>query len=134
MTKLRELIHQERFYVDTMTNMKQFMERFDADRDKHQLEGWKQRIETVYKEFQINRLSLELLFEDTNEETSVEEQRDAEKSNRVVRQKFEHDYICAYSFLTTKIRELTALPRSSTQTVAAAGAPNPLSHESNSLK
>lgn len=125
MSKLRELTHQERFYMDTMANLKQFMERFDPARDKNQLEGWKQRIETVNKDFQSNRLSLELLFEETNEDSSADTKREAEKLNRHIRQKFEHDYIVGYGFLTTKISELNAPPQSSTQLVAAMSATNP---------
>ncbi|XP_055633586.1 uncharacterized protein LOC129773936 [Toxorhynchites rutilus septentrionalis] len=105
-----------------MANLKQFMDRVDADRDINQLEGWKQRIETVYREFQSNRLELEFLFDDTKGDATDEK---TESSNRLIRQNFELDYVRAYGFLTTKIRELNTGLQHVSQAVAVVNAPNP---------
>ncbi|XP_055633148.1 uncharacterized protein LOC129773560 [Toxorhynchites rutilus septentrionalis] len=83
-----------------MANLKQFMDR----------------------EFQSNRLQLELLFDDTKENATDEE---TESSNRLIRQNFELDYVRAYGFLTTKIRELNAGSQHVSQAVAVVNAPNP---------
>lgn len=112
-SKMRELSRQEHFHLDTLANLNQFMDRFSEDRDKNQLEGWKQRIETVYREFQSNRLKIELLIDQANEASSdgavgSATNEEIENNNRIVRQKFENDFIVAYGFLTTKIRELNS--------------------------
>lgn len=124
MSNLRALSRQERFYLDTMANLKQYVENYDIDRDRNQLEGWKQRVETLYRDFQTNRLQIELLTlekasDDTDDETKSEE------VNRIIRQQFENDYICAYSFLTAELRKSNVMLHSIEQSIASVSSSPP---------
>ncbi|XP_062535225.1 uncharacterized protein LOC134204419 [Armigeres subalbatus] len=84
---LRTLSRQERFHLDTMTNIKRFVENFNVERDVGQLEGWKQRAEVLYADFQANRLQIELFGEDTDKkDTDEEDAKIAEEANRLIRQ------------------------------------------------
>lgn len=84
------------------------MEHFDAERDRGQLEGWKQRAEALYNDFQANRLKIEVYGDDAEQtETDEEGVRLAEEANRLIRQGFENDYVRVHSFLTREIRKLT---------------------------
>ncbi|XP_062557878.1 uncharacterized protein LOC134222731 [Armigeres subalbatus] len=105
---LRTLSRQERFYLDTMTNIKRFVENFNVERDVGQLEGWKQRAEVLYADFQANRLQIELFGEDTDKkDTDEEDAKIAEEANRLIRQGFENDFVRVHSFLTSEYRKST---------------------------
>lgn len=106
---LRTLSRQERFYLDTMTNLKHFVENFTAERDRGQLEGWKQRAEALYSDFQANRLKIELYGDESDRlETDEEGMRVTEEANRVIRQGFENDFVRVHSFLTRELRKFSA--------------------------
>ncbi|XP_062713268.1 uncharacterized protein LOC134290212 [Aedes albopictus] len=106
---LRTLSRQERFYLDTMTNLKHFVENFTAERDRGQLEGWKQRAEALYSDFQANRLKIELYGDESDRlETDEEGMRVSEEANRVIRQGFENDFVRVHSFLTRELRKFSA--------------------------
>ncbi|XP_065074715.1 uncharacterized protein LOC135698599 [Ochlerotatus camptorhynchus] len=111
---LRTLCHQERFYLDTLANAKQFVSGYDAEQHRGQLAGWKQRIDGLDEKFHANRLAIELSFDDEDEDEQEEDEvkvaeKEAEKaaaqeSNRLIRQKFELDYVLVYSFLANEIK------------------------------
>ncbi|XP_055615770.1 uncharacterized protein LOC129761939 [Toxorhynchites rutilus septentrionalis] len=107
---LRELTRQEHFYLDTMENLKDFMENFEADRDSEQLEGWKQQAETLYTKFQANRLKIEMCIDVADR--SEKDVKDAEttsvveETNRLARRAFEKDYVRVVSFLKREIKRL----------------------------
>lgn len=102
---LRELSRQERFYIDTMANMKQFVVNYAPDRDRGQLEGWKQRAETLYNDFQANRLKIEMCDDVEGQSDEDDEAIKAtEKANRVIRQAFENDYVRVFSFLARELQ------------------------------
>lgn len=65
---LRELHRMERFYTNTLANAKQFMTDYDSEQHSGQLEGWKQRIDGLFQKFEANRLAIELLEEDHDDE------------------------------------------------------------------
>ncbi|XP_055615339.1 uncharacterized protein LOC129761628 [Toxorhynchites rutilus septentrionalis] len=121
MSNLRALSRQERFYLDTMTNLKQYIENYNSNRDKNQLEGWKQRVETLYHDFQTNRLQIEVSSsekadDDSEDETFIK----SEEVNHNIRQQFENDYIYAYSFLATELRKTNVMPNSVDQSIVSA--------------
>lgn len=103
---LREYYRLERFYTNTLANAKQFMDGYDSEQHSGQLEGWKQRIEGLFKDFQTNRLAIEVL-EDVEDDGSIrggarddDEQDAVDEKHRLIHQKFELDYVLISSFLT----------------------------------
>ncbi|KAL1395578.1 hypothetical protein pipiens_011146, partial [Culex pipiens pipiens] len=107
---LRALFHQERFYLDTLTNAKQFVEGYKEAQHSGQLAGWKQRIDGLDDKFHANRLAIELSLDDDEdksksdkvtakpEDAAAQANEDADKdaaeeSNRLIRKKFELDYV-----------------------------------------
>lgn len=118
--QLRKLSRQEHFYQDTLKNLKNFVERYDAERDKGMLAGWMRRIEMLFDNFQSNRLEIELMCDEVvkGEDEKEENKNETEKKHRSVRQEFEQDYVYVYGFLTTELRKLNEDAQSSTQSVS----------------
>ncbi|XP_058448823.1 uncharacterized protein LOC131428798 [Malaya genurostris] len=100
---LRALCKQERFYLDTMQNLLDFVQNYNLIRDKEQLPVWRERLEETFDKFQGNRLQMDLLEEDGHylDDTSMEGARDIESvletglktdASRAARDQFELNY------------------------------------------
>ncbi|XP_062700372.1 uncharacterized protein LOC134284888 [Aedes albopictus] len=112
---LRECYRLERFYTNTLANAKQFMNGYVSAQHSGQLEGWKQRIDGLFKDFETNRLTIEMLEDDLEEKQMSEGAKGfddavtftADEKHRLVYQKFELDYVLVSSFLANEIKKLT---------------------------
>ncbi|XP_062716565.1 uncharacterized protein LOC134291988 [Aedes albopictus] len=119
---LRSLSRQERFCIDSMNNLISLVSTYDEQRDKAFLDGWMQRLEKVFADFQSIRLQLELRedqeeFTDASETVSLNED-----ANRKARDDFERNYMKVYGFIVSKLRTPEPTP-SSSNVVAHAGTP-----------
>ncbi|XP_062713695.1 uncharacterized protein LOC134290550 [Aedes albopictus] len=106
---LRELHRMERFYTNTLANAKQFMTDYDSEQHSGQLEGWKQRVDGLFQKFEANRLAIELLEEDQDEDAKGgddDAKSVADEKHRVIHQRFELDYVLVSSFIANEIRKL----------------------------
>ncbi|XP_062714021.1 uncharacterized protein LOC134290831 [Aedes albopictus] len=119
---LRSLSRQERFCIDSMNNLISLVSTYDEQRDKAFLDGWMQRLEKVFADFQSIRLQLELRedqeeFTDASETVSLNED-----ANRKARDDFERNYMKVYGFIVSKLRKPEPTP-SSSNVVVHAGTP-----------
>ncbi|XP_062704584.1 uncharacterized protein LOC134286901 [Aedes albopictus] len=116
---LRSLSRQERFCIDSMNNLISLVSTYDEQRDKAFLDGWMQRLEKVFADFQSIRLQLELRedqeeFTDASETVSLNED-----ANRKARDDFERNYMKVYGFIVSKLRTPEPTPSSSNVVVHA---------------
>lgn len=107
-----------------MNNLISLINTYDEQRDKSFLEGWLQRLEKVFAEFQSIRLQLELR-EDQEEFTDAAENVSLnEDANRQARDDFERNYMKVYGFIVSQLRTPESIPSSSNQNVVVhAGTP-----------
>ncbi|XP_058820716.1 uncharacterized protein LOC131682920 [Topomyia yanbarensis] len=107
---LRALCKQERFCLDTMRNLLDFMQNYNERRDKDQLPVWRERLEEIFEKFQSNRLQMDLLEEEAqyHDASSLQGIDEAEgevdlgpkvDASRKARDEFELNYVRVKSFL-----------------------------------
>lgn len=117
----KSLRRQEQFCLDSMQNMLKFVQLYNEERDKYLIEGWRNRLNETFGQFQTIRLKLELIEEEEDEEHHDDE-------NRRLRDEFEKNYVKVIGFLAEAERRAHPPPPPVMQAVASGSAnmnPNP---------
>ncbi|XP_055622283.1 uncharacterized protein LOC129765871 [Toxorhynchites rutilus septentrionalis] len=84
-----------------MNNLLSMITNYVEQRDKLLLEGWMQRLEKNFSDFQSNRLQMELL-EDPGADAAAAVCD--EEGHRRIRSEFERDYMKVYGFIASKLK------------------------------
>ncbi|XP_055585340.1 uncharacterized protein LOC129738173 [Uranotaenia lowii] len=103
---IRELYRKERVYLDTIDNLKAFVSTYNPENDKTKLEGWKQRVEIIFEQFQRNRLEIEISLDNVEKPDTIGAE-DFEEEGRRIRSTFENDYMFVLGFLTSELASLS---------------------------
>uniref|UniRef100_A0A8D8I7G6 (northern house mosquito) hypothetical protein n=1 Tax=Culex pipiens TaxID=7175 RepID=A0A8D8I7G6_CULPI len=115
MASLRDLFKFERGLFDSLANLEDFVENFDAKRDAARVESRLERLETVFKDFMENRARLESKHEqdlssasEPKDPEAKEKKQQARETNKVTRLDFENRYLDLKDFLVSKRVKPTA--------------------------